>query len=1408
MNRCARHPAVGAKPTWDVGGWSASGGGMERARELHAEFMRLAAADPSSAAEAAALLRQSALELERPAALPAEAVLLDSLAAMDEKMAALALALASPEAEEATAISSGLDLALDPNASVVSVEEGQPPVESSTDLPTPIVVRRADMTRSLSSIGAEPFVLPARSGSNVELVDAGHEMDPALYAHATPRPLRTGSTPTASPSPSKAARLSLGSTPVPAGVAEAPEKEERIAELEAENAELKEQLTAMETYAFVAKPAASPTLQIGRGSRDTADVDNAAPKSASVPAAAKPLGKPKPRKAPKPGRMSPRPPPAADEAAAAVRMHRRGSTTGLMAVNHAPRPTRAHQRRMSLGSMLGAQGEAHVSKVEDMVALLTSVSAARDASQLVSILLHGVIELGAPDCSSCYLWVSALDKTFTADQDGETDEQEGVSSRFMSTLVDEPEKAKLNVSQANYNVLASTASEGGPSSSKLESEDMEGPSAVLAMAIFDSQKNLLGVLELRNSPLMAAAKDFGEQEEELLMPIVAQAGVTLANLIYSDKLSSTMQDTVFSAEDLELLTKQILESGQKVFGAQATLLALPDPATSSFRAPSLNVTFSDGQQKKVPGSSTTSVVYQSQLASWVEDIRGHPDESALAAEFNVGEICGASPHAGLMLQPIIAAGHSVGVFGTLHTSSIDAREEEQRMITFVGQISILLNNCQMFSKAKLEQEKIKTKIALLDQLKSIGSSMESSEKTAQKIVEWTREVLNCDKGRLFMKDPKKDIMWGTEGGIASQYSLDGATTIQGWVANNRKTARVSDAYADIRFNRSEDVRTQYHTHSVLAVPMQNAKQELTGVIMMVNKREGEFTADDEELLVTIAAQAGVTVSNAQTYDVARKDQNNFNVMLEVSKKLASEMELAALIRNITSSARKLLDCQRGSLFLVSDDRKQLFTKIAEGLEERGKIKEIRLPIDMGIVGACVTGNVVINIPDAYEDRRFDREFDQKSGFRTRSILAVPICSADGTVIGVAQMLNKNGGSFGLNDGVFDVGDENLLRAFGSQAAVSLENSRLFEQAVNSRNFLQNVLRSVKNLVVAFDDKGFVTTCNHSLERYFGATEAQITRSKFASWLSDYPALVNDIEDCMESEMEMEGLPIEVTNSEGETFEMSYTVSPLTYAVKGADAEKVVPEATPRRRADSSERDSRKSEVSAQVRGCVVVFDDMTEKKMMKATLGRYLNPALVSELLSTGANALGGVRQKVTILFSDIRSFTSISERMDAADLVAMLNDYFSYELAPIFDNGGILDKFIGDAIMACFGVPFVSQDDGKTDACMSCKCAMEQLAALEMFNQERRKEKGAESETFAIGIGLNTNKVVSGNIGSDKRMEYTVIGDGVNLASRLEGITKTVRRLYICLLHIHVCAFPDVICSLLPTVRNQGLHV
>ena len=1023
-----------------------------------------------------------------------------------------------------------------------------------------------------------------------------------------------------------------------------------------------------------------------------------------------------------------------------------------------------------------------------MVQLLTSISGARDASHLVSILLHGVVSLGEPHCTSSHLWISALDKTFSATDEGGMEEKDGVHSRFMAALIATPEKGKLNVPQSSFNVLSATVSSHNDTDMASDLEEQE-PQSVLAIAVCDSNKLLLAVLELRNSACRTAAlepaKDFDEQDEELMLAIAAQAGVTLANVLYSDRLASTMQDTDFSTEDMDVLRRQILDSGKEVFQAGATFLAMKDSPTEG----ALAGRFHDGRKVAIPPSGTSQIVFSSQMASWVENIRAHPDREALESEFCVDEYCEGSETVGLMLHPIVASGQSAGVFGVLHTRTVDAEEEETRMVSFVSQVATLLHNCQLFEKTRAEQEKIQSRMALLGEIKSIGTDGESSDKVFSAIIERTRQVLNADKGRLFMKDPKRDVLWSAnEAGVEFPIA-EGSGSIQGWVASHSEMVRISDAYADPRFNAAEDSVTHYHTHSVLAVPMRNGKQELTGVIMMVNKRGegGEFTVDDGELLTTIAAQAGVTLTNAQMLDVAKRDQSNFHEMLDISNKLSSNLELGALIKNITASARKLLDCERGTLFMVSEDKRELYTKIAEGLEEHSKMKEIRIPINTGIAGAAATQKKIINIPEAYEDSRFNRDSDVKSGFRTRSILAVPICKANGEVMGVAQMLNKNG-----REGVFDADDENLLKAFGSQAAVSLENSKLFNEALETRTFLQSVLRSVSNLVLAFDEKGSYMVSNHSIEKYFGVTEQSVARQHFSDWLGTWPVLVSDIEKCMEEESEIGGQPLEIQTHglHSSSLTMTYTVSPLTYPKKGMDEEEAMrvaaaasgegspPGASPRGRrmrrtssaARDGTRDSRESMVAEQVRGCVVVFDDLTAEKRMKSTLGRYLNPQLVTEVLRS-ENALGGVKQQATILFSDIRSFTSISESMDAVDLVAMLNEYFTWEIPPIFDNQGVLDKFIGDAIMAVFGVPFASKDGGATDARRSCRAALQMITQLRKFNHQRQK-KGLAG--FQVGLGLNTGKVISGNIGSEKRMEYTVIGDAVNLASRLEGITKT----------------------------------
>lgn len=183
-------------------------------------------------------------------------------------------------------------------------------------------------------------------------------------------------------------------------------------------------------------------------------------------------------------------------------------------------------------------------------------------------------------------------------------------------------------------------------------------------------------------------------------------------------------------------------------------------------------------------------------------------------------------------------------------------------------------------------------------------------------------------------------------------------------------------------------------------------------------------------------------------------------------------------------------------------------------------------------------------------------------------------------------------------------------------------------------------------------------------------------------------------------------------------------------------------------------------------GVMVLLDDMSREQEVKKILARTLSDDVAAKLLSGGKLSLGGVMEKASILFSDIRSFTNLSEELGAAGVVDMLNEYFSFMEDILKGNGGVIDKYIGDAIMALFGVPAKL---GK-DADRAVKAALDMLAALEVLNKDRLARG---HKAIAIGVGVSTGEVIAGNIGSPSRMNYTVIGDTVNLASRIESLTK-----------------------------------
>ena len=188
------------------------------------------------------------------------------------------------------------------------------------------------------------------------------------------------------------------------------------------------------------------------------------------------------------------------------------------------------------------------------------------------------------------------------------------------------------------------------------------------------------------------------------------------------------------------------------------------------------------------------------------------------------------------------------------------------------------------------------------------------------------------------------------------------------------------------------------------------------------------------------------MSETMSASVAARELRNLNAILEVSRALSSEVQLDSLLHVIMGKTLEVMEAERTSLFLYDEQRQELWSKIAQSL---GPTEEIRFPISVGVAGLVAQTHQGVNLSDAYLHPRFNPEFDKRTGYRTRSLLCLPLLKGDGKLLGVIQVLNKK-------HGVFDERDESLLTAFGAHAAVALERAQLIEAYVQQQRMAESL----------------------------------------------------------------------------------------------------------------------------------------------------------------------------------------------------------------------------------------------------------------------------------------------------------------------------------------------------------------
>jgi adenylate cyclase len=600
------------------------------------------------------------------------------------------------------------------------------------------------------------------------------------------------------------------------------------------------------------------------------------------------------------------------------------------------------------------------------------------------------------------------------------------------------------------------------------------------------------------------------------------------------------------------------------------------------------------------------------------------------------------------------------------------------------------------------------------------------DQVLQALVEMTTTELNAERGSLFLNDPDTNELYSrvAQGNIQREIRILNTSGVAGYVYTAGEALIIADAYADDRFNRSIDEQTGFTTRNILCVPIRTVKGEIIGVAQTLNKRSGKFTKQDLSLLEAMTSQGTLALQSAQFIERMQAIRRQEMEFIDVVSEVTADIKLGSLLQKVMGEATRLLNAERSTLFLNDEKTSELWSEVGQGLES----VQIRLPNHLGIAGAVFTSGKAINIPYAYADLRFNPAFDKKTGYFTRSILCVPIANKHGKVIGVTQVLNKRGGPFTSED-------ESRLRAFTAQISIALENAKLFADVQNMKNYNEAMLESMSNAVITLDESEKIATCNAAGLRILRVNLQQIMHQPAADFFAGsnawIPEKLKRVADTQAAEVIMEA---ELMVGE-DKLSVNLTALPLLSMEKKRI-------------------------------GSMLMLEDISNEKRLKSTMSRYMDPGIADQMLASGAESLGGKAVMATILFSDVRGFTTITEALGAQGTVALLNEYFTLMVDCIQREEGMLDKFIGDAVMAAFGIPIGHEDD----ADRAVRTAIAMIRELWAWNKSRVNEGKMAVD---IGIGLNTDNVVSGNIGSKKRMDYTIIGDGVNLAARLESACK-----------------------------------
>ncbi len=471
------------------------------------------------------------------------------------------------------------------------------------------------------------------------------------------------------------------------------------------------------------------------------------------------------------------------------------------------------------------------------------------------------------------------------------------------------------------------------------------------------------------------------------------------------------------------------------------------------------------------------------------------------------------------------------------------------------------------------------------------------------------------------------------------------------------------------------------------------------------------------------------------YKLSRKaaasqdELDNMVALANISQMVNSSLEVDEVLRIAMDTVIRMINAERGFLML-RDANNQMSIRTARNWEQES-INSKESATSRTIINRVIESGESILTTDAQEDPRFGAQ-ESIIAHNMRSILCVPL-KVKNDLIGVIYADNR------VRSGIFTEASRNVLAAFANQVAIAIENARLFTslrhtlaEVTELKNLMDNIFASIASGVITADVQDQITLCNKAAEAIIGQKTPEIIGHQLDKII---PSLAQDILPYLatmrETDEPIVDLEIRHTIPERGSVDWRLNLSPL-------------------------------KDANEDTQGVAIVLDDLTERKQLEAQrrlFERMVSPAVIKQL-DPDSLRMEGKRTDITILFADIRGFTSYSEQQSPEKLVSVLNRYLAAAADAVLAEEGTVDKFLGDAVMAWYNAP-VPQADHTLRAvrtALAIRSAIEKLYA----------ELPAEAH-LSFGVGIHYGEAVLGLIGTDKKLEYTAIGDSVNTTKRIQ---------------------------------------